>query len=53
MNNLKLTNNVNIGFKNGRHLGRRLSDCIMVDYLEINEFLILKSSGSVIILYLS
>ena len=37
MNNLKLTNNVNIGFKNGRHLGRRLSDCIMVDYLEIND----------------
>jgi len=37
MNELKLTNNVNIGFKNGRHLGRRLTDCIMVDYLEINS----------------
>ena len=35
-NELKLTNNVNIGFKNGRHLGRRLSDCIMVDYLEFD-----------------
>jgi len=36
MNNLKLTNNVNIGLKNGKKLGRRLTDCIMVDYLEID-----------------
>jgi hypothetical protein len=35
-NELKLTNNINIGFKNGRHLGRRLSDCIMVNYLEFD-----------------
>jgi hypothetical protein len=35
-NELKLTNNVTIGLKNGRHLGRRLSDCIMVDYLDID-----------------
>ncbi|MGD9152422.1 MAG: hypothetical protein PVG30_02025 [Gammaproteobacteria bacterium] len=37
MNELKLTNNVTIGLKNGKHLGRRLSDCIMVDYVEVNS----------------